>query len=95
MNRRKFFPALIGLPVVAKAMPKMIQRKGKEFPCDTCGKEMYNEKTDCKCAGISMSYYDSNKGNKKFTKRFLGDYKPNRSYNVCWECWLKSLGVKP
>ena len=32
---------------------------------------------------------------KEFIQKQLGEYSINRSYRICWECWLKSLGVKP
>ena len=91
MNRRKFFPALIGLPLVTKALPKMIQRKGKECPCDSCGKEQHNFEKNQDFIGIAMQVFAED----KHSKRMLGKYKLKKQYNVCWECWLKSLGVKP
>jgi len=30
-----------------------------------------------------------------FIQKQLGEYKVNKRYKICWECWFKSLGMKP
>jgi len=63
--------------------------------CDVCSKEM--EEDGASLIGISSTFsaetFDT--FSVEFTQRQLGKYEINKTYNVCWECWLKSLGVKP
>lgn len=37
----------------------------------------------------------TNSPSKEFIQKQLGEYKLNHCYDICWECWFKSLGVKP
>lgn len=30
-----------------------------------------------------------------FLNKQFGAYDINKEYNICYECWLRSLGVKP
>lgn len=64
--------------------------------CDVCLKEMTSP-TGETVIGISLSLYS--KANdieyNDFLKKQFGKYELDRSYNVCGECWLKSLGIRP
>ena len=70
--------------------------------CDACGKSMMDEKGKT-TVGISLHMTNGYEGNdslererlRAFLQRQSGPYALDREYEVCWECWLKSLGVKP
>ena len=68
-------------------------KKGKMMKCAVCDKDFGKPPF----VGISIQVgVKKNKGkNLKAMKVSLGRYKLNKAYNVCFECWLKSLGVKP
>lgn len=63
--------------------------------CDVCGKEM--EEDGKSMVGISLTF--DPKGfddySLEFCQRQIGKYQMGKTYSVCWECWLKSLGVNP
>lgn len=64
--------------------------------CNVCRKSMEIEK-DKNYIGISLTF-DEKSGNKKTraaVQKQLGEYRIGVTYQVCCECWLKSLGVKP
>ena len=73
--------------------------------CSVCGKEISvpngNEEL-----GIEFHWTEQNarppvgigptpQENIEYLQRQLGSYKMNRTYNVCIECWMRSLGIKP
>ena len=66
----------------------------EEVLCDVCGKNMTNQRTKSSYIGLAVriSLHD---GDTEFLQKQMGGYKIGKSYNVCYECWLKSLGVKP
>ena len=65
--------------------------------CAACGKDMIDPKTGTLLVGVSLelNINDHLVSSKGFIKKQFGKYQDNIVYNICWECWLKSLGVKP
>lgn len=72
-----------------------------ETKCDACGKSMTfdnGSETGLTVIGISLQLNvkeTSQPGYKAFIQKQLGPYLPDHNYNVCWECWLRSIGVVP
>jgi len=79
--------------------------------CDVCNKliDSYVEEdypgtkgplrtTPDRLIGISIIVqqpsHDDRKG-ETYLQRQLGPYQIGKAYCVCYECWLRSLGVKP
>jgi hypothetical protein len=58
--------------------------------CDACGKTL-NHITGC---SICLSCTSSNE-DVEICKSNLGKYVLGKTYRVCFECMLKSYGVKP
>lgn len=69
--------------------------------CNICGKELSfkdKDKTYRTIIGMQATMTPDKKLSKKiivFMQKQAGKYKLGKEYNVCWECWLKSMGVKP
>jgi len=76
----------------------------QQLLCSACGKDMVNPRNGAALVGINLSVIlsanEHSHDDLEFYKRQLGEYGDalgsDGSYeaNVCWECWLKSLGVK-
>ena len=63
--------------------------------CDACNKE-FNSKYTAVGICISSDTTDNfNAVNVEELQKQFAPYELNKSYNVCYACWLKSLGVKP
>jgi hypothetical protein len=64
--------------------------------CDACGKNMMDENRATSEA-MTVIVHDGAESDteRRFLQHQLGPYQMERKYEVCWECWLKSLGVKP
>ena len=68
--------------------------------CDACGKELVvvgdNDAT-IRFVAVSINVSTDAKDEllTKAARISLGEYQLNKEYNICYECWLKSLGVKP
>ena len=62
--------------------------------CDVCSKNMRNMETGSVYIGEQIIFGFSPTESEFFSEQ-LGPYKMQRAYYVCWECRLKSLGVKP
>jgi hypothetical protein len=72
--------------------------KTKKVLCDVCNRNMTYRGTSY--IGISLSIGEK-KPTTKLEKENIGAYKKlfpeieiGKSYQVCWVCWLKSLGIK-
>lgn len=65
--------------------------------CAACGKDMVDPETGTLLVGVSLKLRIGDYGtfSKGFIEEQFGQYRDNTTYNICWECWLKSLGVKP
>jgi len=63
--------------------------------CDSCGKNMMSMELGYACIGASIKVSCLLGAEVPFMQLQLGSYKLDKTYNVCWECYLKSLGVKP
>lgn len=61
--------------------------------CDACGKNMTDENGQS-VIGVSLEFRVEPPNNTSFAKAQMGPYEINRAYGICWECWLRSLGVK-
>ena len=66
--------------------------------CDVCGKEWPAKLDYPHTAGIV--FYTPLLPLRDDESRYAiykqcGEYKTNRKYYVCWECYLKAFGVKP
>ena len=63
--------------------------------CDVCDKSMYDEDSGTNLIGMSITINCLIGLEVPFYQKQMGDFKLGRQYNVCCECWLKSLGLKP
>ena len=65
--------------------------------CDSCGKIL--EKKESGLSSTAIPIYVRTAGCSEevaaHLQEQLGPYEINRIYQVCWECQLRSLGVKP
>jgi hypothetical protein len=70
--------------------------------CDVCGKDMtYHQEQnetlgwsgETSYIGVQISVSSEIPEMKEFFQKQLGPYELNKQYNICYECWLKSLGV--
>ena len=62
--------------------------------CDVCGKEMWDDKLRTALVGIRILLLPNEKY-REFYQKQIGKYEVDKEYNICYECWLKSLGVEP
>ena len=66
----------------------------KKFYCAACEKCMTPE-NGASMIGVSLQIYgDEDEKFNEFLQKQLGKFKINHTYNICYECWLTSLGVK-
>lgn len=70
--------------------------------CDACSKviDRLPEETEATketwtSPGLRVVINGGGEAADAYMKRQMGPYQLNREYNVCWECWLKAMGVKP
>ena len=63
--------------------------------CDVCGKSLQNPENGSCLIGIGISVNAETEASKDYYQKQLGKYKLGKAYNICFECWLKSLGAKP
>lgn len=63
-----------------------------KIKCDSCGMELTNDKGQT-TIGISISLTDNT--NTNLEVRRVKDNFGKLKFNICYCCWLKSLGVKP
>ena len=61
--------------------------------CDSCGKNLTSDSESL--VGMSLELKQSIKNKRGFTQKQMGPYVLGKTYRVCWECLLRSLGVKP
>lgn len=69
--------------------------KMKNLKCSACGKEVESNGKSFIGITIKITYEDNKEFPIEFIQKQMGKYKVNKQYNICWECWLKSMGVKP
>ena len=62
--------------------------------CDACGKEMTDEQGNSSI-GCQLSYIVEPPNDPTFAQKQMGKYQLGRTYRACWECWLKSLRIRP
>ena len=86
---------------------KQTYLKVNNMSCASCGKNMTNPDGSNSVIGMSinLSNYEAptnegvwmsdNEETRAFLQKQLGPYKLNKTYNVCFECLLSSLNVKP
>lgn len=67
--------------------------------CNVCGKPLtlITDKGEISCVSLELLFTipDGSPELQDFYRSLIGSYTPGKRYNVCQECWLKSLGVKP
>jgi hypothetical protein len=70
--------------------------------CDACGKDFERREDESlgeyRIIGISIEIGGTNTTTDvdiKYLSRQMGPYELGTTYSVCYECWLRSLGVKP
>jgi len=69
--------------------------------CDACGKCMTMPDSITTAVGMEITIHtqlsDSTESKKwnNFIDEQLGQYSGRRNFKICYECWLKSLGVIP
>jgi hypothetical protein len=64
-----------------------------KFACDKCGKLMIDEFGTVIPAFSSLGLVKS--VNPKIIEKQLGQYKADREYRLCAECYLEALGIAP
>ena len=72
--------------------------------CSVCGKEVETKDGKFSLIGLQIivskdAIWNSDKADwdedkKQFVQKQLGNYEIGKEYNICFECWLKSMGVK-
>jgi len=69
----------------------------KRHPCDSCGHDMYDPKTNNSVTGVRIEVAvrpgEEKTAHAEF-KRIIDTFGKS-DFDVCYVCWLKSLGVKP
>ena len=102
MNRRGFLKKMLSVLPLAVLRPEEAHEYDPDR-CDVCGRLIRNEQGEMFC-GMEMSvilddepnsYFEQTLSFQDFVREQLGPYKPNRDYHVCWQCWMRSLGIKP
>jgi len=69
--------------------------------CARCGKNLTDPDTGASFIGVSFILIIDTPGgySEKFYRKQFGVYLPSDKnhveYNICWECWMNSLGIKP
>jgi len=70
----------------------------EKVKCSACGKVIQTE-GGAVLPGYTMLIHIPEEDKKLFSDEFvqkqLGDYKPGKNYSICFECWIKSLNIKP
>jgi hypothetical protein len=65
--------------------------------CSACGKSLIYQVTGESCCGVQIEinvYGNVRDSMRRRIQHNLGPYKMG-TYSICYECWLRSLGVKP
>lgn len=65
--------------------------------CAVCGKDM-TQPNGGRTVGIELwveTTGETSPAMRKHLQEQLGPYDLDRRYSICWECWMRSLGVKP
>ena len=65
--------------------------------CSACGKNMQNPRTGANTIGVSLNFRIDKEEDQVFVEHLMSPYKldPLKIFNICYGCWLKSLGIKP
>lgn len=66
-------------------------------PCAVCGKDM-TQPGGGRTVGIELSMEtneETSPAMRQHMQEQFGPYKLDHKYAICWECWMRSLGVKP
>lgn len=75
----------------ANSQVTTVQDKSKHY-CSVCNKLMTDDKGE---TAICLSMNITGKGfDKEFMQKQIGNYKYGM-YIVCWECYMKSVGIRP
>lgn len=69
--------------------------------CDVCNKDLERQPHEAGSgpfvmnAVIGVQISIRMPPDDAYMQRQMGPYSHNKEYNVCYECWLRSMGVKP
>jgi len=69
-----------------------------KMKCNICEKEMVDPISGKSHVGITIVINGDaadTKEDLKFLQKQIGKYKMGKSYALCWECWMESMGMKP
>lgn len=65
----------------------------KDACCDSCGESLYDDTLKMSIIAIRIDLSEHS-GNHKEIKRVLDTFGKTK-FDICFTCWLKSLGVRP
>ncbi len=64
--------------------------------CDACGRSMeLSSGANVVGVNIELNWKDSDEISREEFAEFFSPYEIGKNYNVCFPCWMKSLGIKP
>jgi uncharacterized protein (UPF0212 family) len=64
--------------------------------CDVCEKDLVSniDGVDKAYVALTLKFGIVDENEREFVQRMLGVYEIDKSYHICPECWLKTLGIK-
>lgn len=74
----------------------MGRKENKMLECGVCHKSLSEGETSI--IAVSISFINSLSDDQKYNtliRRQFGAFDPEKTYYLCYECWLRSLGFKP
>ena len=66
-----------------------------ETECDACGRQLYDPVSDSTIVALHISVAAPENSVRHFEQQKLIDEFGKSAFNICFYCWVKSLGVKP
>ena len=67
----------------------MNTQTSQKLPCSACSRDMHDKETNAVFIAVQIGWPDS----PAFKRIYPELHTPNR-VNICYVCWLKSLGMK-
>ena len=85
--------------IILLALFLLIASSGMAEDCDVCGRPISTtlstgEHITCDGVYISFTKGDATDEQMEFYQSTATPYKIDRTYHICWACWLKALGIK-
>ena len=65
--------------------------------CNMCGKEMTSP-DDFTMRGMTIHIsagHEASEADVAWAQKQMGPYKLDHDYEICLECWFRSIGIKP